>query len=152
MEGRNHKITLAAPPREVLKALPEAAQGWSATWTQEGAGGRLELPVRHGLRYGSLLAEVQVEPSEEGTVVTLEEQEENLEVHTSAVAVLLFAALAAIATVFWPLFPALTALLPLSLVLGVAAWLLVVSRLQSSGPQDFLLWLGECAEKRPARS
>jgi hypothetical protein len=77
------------------------------------------------------------------TLLTLQIVGEVLKLHTSAVAVLLFAAVSALATIFWPILPALSALVPLALVLGVAAWLLVVSRLRTAGPHEFLQALEE---------
>ena len=53
-----------------------------------------------------------------------------------------------ISAVLWPLFPErLLPFVPLGLVMAIGAWLLIVSRLRSAGPQDFLDTVAELAEE-----
>jgi hypothetical protein len=51
---------------------------------------------------------------------------------------LLFGGAGGLTVALWPFFPELMPLLPVAVVLALVAWLLVVARLRSSDPGDFL--------------
>ena len=57
--------------------------------------------------------------------------------HWQAVVILLFGTAGALATMLWPFYPRLLGLAPLGIVLSLAAWFLVASRLRSSGLEEF---------------
>jgi hypothetical protein len=135
---------IAADPAATLAAVARAARGWGAEWQGGRDGGRLALPVVLGLRRGLLVGRLSVVPTGAASsrlVWTLEES--RLEVQSAAVAVLFFAAVPLVATVAWPFYPPLAKLLPVAMVLGFAAWWLVIARLRSSGPEEFLHLVGE---------
>jgi len=134
-----HERELDLSPAEAREALRSVASDWGGTWSGSDEGGRLELPVVFGLRRGTAVGRVEVQPlgiDRSRVVWTLEES--RLEVHRGSVVVLSLAAVPAVAVLGWPLWPPLLALAPLSAILGLIAWWLVVSRLKSSGPEDFL--------------
>ncbi|HSM14695.1 MAG TPA: hypothetical protein VLA66_11570 [Thermoanaerobaculia bacterium] len=115
------------------------AAEWGAEWTPAGDGGRLALPVVFGLRRGVAVGRLEVAPlGVDRCRVAWELEESHLEVHRGSVVVLSLAAVPLVAVLGWPLWPPLLALAPLAAVLGLLAWWLVVSRLRSSGPEDFL--------------
>ncbi len=137
-----HERVVALVPDAARAALAEAARDWGAEWTPAGDGGRLELPVVFGLRRGVVTGRVTVEPAAGGSHLVWTLEESRLAVHRSSVVVLSLAAVPALGTLAWPFFPPLLALAPLGAVLGFLAWWLVVARLRSSGPEDFLASIG----------
>lgn len=74
----------------------------------------------------------------EGSEVELLVEETEYHLHRPAVAVLVVGAAGALIGLLWPLYPPLLALAPMGALLTFVAWLLVVSRLRSSGPIEFL--------------
>lgn len=134
----SHSIDLGMPPGTALAALRQTAEDWGAELIREGSGGRLRLPVVAGLRRGLVTGPVTVEPSEEGARVTFLTEEAVYYVHTPAVVILLLAVFGAVLTVLWPFFPRLLAVAPFGAVLALGGWFLVVSRLRTSGPEEFL--------------
>jgi hypothetical protein len=134
----SHSIELGMPPGTALAALRQAAEDWGAEFVREGSGGRLRLPVIAGLRRGLLNGAVTVEPSAGGARITFHSEEEIWYVHTQAVVILLLAVFGAVFTVLWPFFPNLLAVAPFGAILALGGWFLVVSRLRTSGPEEFL--------------
>jgi hypothetical protein len=132
------EVELAVTPVEAERAIAATAEPWGAEWLPRDGGGRLALPVVFGLRRGVLVGEVAIAPVGGGSKVTWRQVESHLEVHRSSVAVLSIAAVPLLGVLGWPLWPPLLAFAPLAAVLGLLAWWLVVSRLRSSGPEDFL--------------
>ncbi len=140
-DGERHSLELDIAPGAALVALGETAEAWGADWKREGEGGSLVLPVLAGLRRGYLLAKVAVaerQAGAAGTRVELTVEKAELHVHRQAVAILIVAAVASLATVLWPFFPGLLALAAPATVIALGAWFLIVSRLKTSGPEDFL--------------
>ncbi len=138
-------IEIAAAPERVLAAVAEAAELWGASWRVEGRGGEVELPVSAGLRRGAVRARLSLEKDGSGTRATLEIRESRYTLNRTAVVVLAFGAAGGLTLVFWPFFPRLARLAPVAAVLAVVAWLLVVSRLRSAGPRDFLELVADLA-------
>lgn len=136
------EVELPVAPVEAARAIAATAGPWGAEWTPHEGGGRLALPVVFGLRRGWLVGELTIAPSGSGARVAWRQLESHLEVHRSSVAVLSMAAVPLLGVLGWPLWPPLLAFAPLAAVLGLLAWWLVVSRLRSSGPEDFLAALG----------
>lgn len=133
-----HTIDLAAGPERALAALARTADLWGAEWERQGAGGRLRIPVHHGVRRGWAGGEVAAEPLPEGARVRFRVDEGDTWVHTPVVAILAMGAAGALLTVAWPFWPRLLSIAPFGAVLALATWLLVSSRLRTSGPDEFL--------------
>jgi hypothetical protein len=85
-----------------------------------------------------LLGPLTVEPAGGGSVLNFAVEESHQSVNRPAFFILLLGALGAGATILWPLYPPLLSFAPVGVVLALAAWLLVASRLRTSGPEDFL--------------
>jgi uncharacterized membrane protein HdeD (DUF308 family) len=64
--------------------------------------------------------------------------------------ILLLSAFGAVLTFIWPFFPKLIAVAPFGALLALGGWFLVVSRLRSSGPEDFLAALAAKREPEPS--
>ncbi len=135
---REHRAKTRHPRDATLAALEEAAQMWGAAWQPDGWGGRLELPVTAGLRRGVVRGRVSVEAAANGSRILFRVEESRHTLNVAAVVVLLMGGFGGLAATLWPFFPPLLSLAPLSVVLALAAWLLVASRVRTSGPEDFL--------------
>jgi len=142
------EVELALAPARAAEAIAATAEPWGAEWTPHEGGGRLSLPVVFGLRRGQLVGELTITASATGSRVAWRQLESHLEVHRSSVAVLSIAAIPLLGVLGWPLWPALLAFAPLAVVLGFLAWWLVISRLRSSGPEDFLAALASATGDR----
>lgn len=145
MEQR-HAIDLDATAKEALAAVDDAAEIWGGEWQAMGSGGRLSLPVAAGLRYGLVHGEVFVEPARNGSSLVYRILEREYKIHFGAVVVLLFGALGGLATVVVPFYPNLFQLLPISILLILLAWFLVVARLRHNGPEEFLKLVKDVVE------
>lgn len=135
-----HEVRVELPVAELPAALAAAAEAWGAEWTSDSAardGGRLVLPVVFGLRRGVLVGRVDFEPAGDGARLAWRLEESHLEVQRAAVAVLVFTAVALLPALAWPFNPKLLALLPFAAVMGLLAWWLILSRLETSGPEEF---------------
>jgi hypothetical protein len=133
------ELDLDLPLDAVRSALAEAAEAWDAEWAPGIDGGRLALPVVFGLRRGVAVGRIKlVRLDEERTRIEWTPEESRLEVHRASVVVLLIAAVPLVGSIFSPFWPALFAIVPFALVSGLLAWWLVVSRLRTSGPEEFL--------------
>ena len=133
-----HRVHFPGTPEQARRALNAAAAGWGASWTEDGAGGELVLPIVASLRHGILRARVAIEPRADGTEVVLTEGERALALNRGAVAVLAIGAVSGVVLALWPFFPQLRVAAPLAAVLAFLAWFMVVSRLRMSGPEEFL--------------
>jgi len=131
-------VELPVAPAAALAALAEAAEVWRAELDPEPAGGRLRLPVIAGLRRGTLTARVTVEPYAEGSRLIFREERRDDALHFQAVVVLLMAVAGAALTVIWPFYPRLLTLAPFGALLALGGWFLVIARLRTSGPEEFL--------------
>lgn len=96
------------------------------------------MPVVRGLHQGVLLGSLTVEPAGGVSVLRLVVEESHQSVNRPAFFILLLGALGAGTVVLWPLYPPLLSFAPVGVVLALAAWLLVASRLRTSGPEDFM--------------
>ena len=133
-------------PASVLRAVDQAAELWGAGWRADASGGELHLPATQGLRQGVLCGHLRIEPSEMGASLHLEIDAAHLAINRSAAGVLLLGGLGGLTLVFWPLSPKVLQLAPVGAVLAIVAWLLVVSRLRYTDPDDFLDLVAELAE------
>jgi hypothetical protein len=129
------EITLEVSPDEALAAVRRTAEDWGAEFTEEN---QLQLPVVSGIRRGLVAGMVEVQPAEGGSRVVLRPEKTFYYVQTSAVVILLLAAAGGILTLVWPFFPKLMPVAPFGALLALGGWFLVVSRLRTSGPDEFL--------------
>ncbi len=133
------EVELGLSRDEAARTLAQAAEDWGGEWEAGGDGGTLTLPVVYGLRHGMMRGRVKLVPSGiDRTRVVWTHEESRLEVHRSAVMVLSIAAVPLLASLAWPFYLPLFALVPFAAVTGLLAWWLVVSRLRASGPAEFL--------------
>lgn len=140
-----YRRDLAESSAELLEAVPVAADLWGALWHADSEGGRLTLPVTKGLRRGVVVGRLQLNPLAAGTRITLEVETSDFRLNRSAVVVLLLGGVGGLTTAVWPFFPGLLRLAPIGAVLALVAWLLVASRLRTSGIDDFVDLLSELA-------
>lgn len=146
-----HEIDVTGPPEAALAALGRAAESWGAELEPQGAGGRLHLPVVSGLRRGVVSGPVTVEAAPDGSRVAFRAEESIQAVQTAPVVILLLALGGAVLTVLWPFFPDLLPFAPFGAILALGGWFLVVSRVRSSGPREFLAAVAAEAEGKPLR-
>lgn len=137
-ETREHEIELGEPPDLVMAAVARAAEAWGAEFERQETGGRLFLPFVAGLRRGLVSGPLSVEPMPEGSRVVFRTEESTHSVQTTAVAILLLAAVGGLLTVLWPFYPKLLPVAPFGAIVALGGWFLVVSRLRTSGPDEFL--------------
>ena len=133
-----HWIDLDVPAGTALVAVRQAAEDWGAQFERDGSGGRLHLPVLAGMRRGLVTGTVAVEAAESGSRVTFRPEQAVYYVQTQAVVILLLACFGALLTVVWPFYPKLLTAAPFGAILALGGWFLVVSRLRTSGPDEFL--------------
>jgi hypothetical protein len=140
-----HQVELACAPGEALAAVGKAAEAWGADWERGIEGGRIGLPIAAGIRRGLARGEIRVERAGGGARVSFRAEETVFYVQTAAVGILVLAAAGGVLTVIWPFFPALLPLAPLGGIVALSGWFLVVSRLTTSTPDDFLRLVSEVA-------
>jgi hypothetical protein len=136
--AEEHAIDLSLPPEEAIAALGRTAEDWGAEFQRSGAGGELHLPVLAGLRKGLVSGGVEVRPEAGGSRIVFRPERSVYHVQTSAVMVLLLATGGGLLTLLWPFFPKLLAVAPFGAVIALGGWFLVIARLRTSGPDDFL--------------
>lgn len=145
-----HRREIPADRDAALEAVEEAAEAWGAAWTREGTGGDLALPILAGLHRGWVRARVASEPAgPERTELRLSVAERHEGIHVPAVFILLLSAAGAVLVTLWPFYPRLLPLAPFGALLALGGWFLVVSRLRSSGPEEFLELVEKVAESGP---
>jgi hypothetical protein len=132
------EVELGLPPAAALATAARAARDWGGELQLADGGGQLRLPVIAGIRRGTISGRLAVEALDGGSRLSFIPEESLYYVHTPAVAVLLMSALGALLLVAWPIYPRLLPVAPLGAVLALGGWFLVVSRLRSSGPEEFL--------------
>ncbi len=133
-----HAVDLEVSPEKALAAVSRAAADWGAEFQPAGLGGQLRLPVVAGLRRGLITGAVEVRPAMEGSGVIFRPETSIYHVQTASVMVLLLAVCGGLLTVLWPFFPELIAVAPFGALLALGGWFLVISRLRTSGPEEFL--------------
>ncbi|HVR97885.1 MAG TPA: hypothetical protein VMW27_14805 [Thermoanaerobaculia bacterium] len=135
----SHAIEIPDSPQQALSSLAKAAEMWGADFEGLGLGGKLHLPVTAGLRRGLISGTVEVEPLGDGGSRVVFRPEERVDhLHTPAVVILLLSVAGALLAVLWPFYPKLLPVAPFGAVLALGGWFLVVSRLRTSGPDEFL--------------
>ena len=132
------EVELGLAPADALAAAARVAEEWGGELGVAGDGGLLRLPVIAGIRRGTLSGHLAAEALAGGSRLRFTPESGLYYVHTPSVAVLVIAALGALLCVVWPLYPQLLVVAPFGAVLALGGWFLVVSRLRSSGPEEFL--------------
>ncbi len=140
-----HRVEIGCAPAEALAAVGKAAEAWGADWERGIEGGRIGLPIAAGIRRGLARGEIRIERAGGGSRVSFRTEETVFYVQTAAVGILVLAAAGGVLTVVWPFFPALLPLAPLGGIVALSGWFLVVSRLTTSTPDDFLRLVAEVA-------
>jgi hypothetical protein len=133
-----HAIDLDVPPAAALSALRRTAEDLGAEFQEGGTGGKLHLPVMAGLRRGLVSGDVEIRPAEGGSRLVFRPETSIYYVQTQAVMILLLATAGGLLTILWPFFPKLLAVAPFGAVVALGGWFLVISRLRTSGPDEFL--------------
>jgi hypothetical protein len=137
-------VDLPCPPGAALRAVAAAASEWGAEIepgggaAHAGNAARLRLPVVAGLRRGVLSGPLAITAAGGGSRVVFRAETQDYYLETSAIAVLVMAGAGALLTVAWPLFPRLLPAAPFGAVLALSGWFLVLTRLRSRGPAEFL--------------
>lgn len=135
---QDFRVNIDLSAEETLDAVEHAAELWDADWQRHGSGGRLELPVHAGVRRGTVTAQLSTEAEGDTTALVVQVESSHYRLQTAAVSILAIGGLGGLALTFWPLYPALLTLAPAALILVVVAWLVIASRLQNSGIEEFL--------------
>ncbi len=140
-------VEVDRPVEQALALVERAAEEWGAEHELEAGRAHVALPVRAGLRQGLVEAEVSTQATDGGTRLTLHEIRSHWRVQASAVVVLLVSAAGGIVSFLWPFFPDLVPIAPFGAILALSGWFLVVSRLRTSRPADFLRTIELLAQK-----
>jgi len=146
LEMSSHQRQLSRPPATVLEAVDEAAEMWGAGWQPTDQGGQIRLPVVQGLRHGIVQGTLSAVPEESGTSLRFDIEETSYTLNKSALAIMLLGGMGGLSVVFWPLSPMILQLAPIGAVLALVAWLMVVSRLRNSDPEDFFDLVADLSE------
>lgn len=142
-----HAIDLAVSPEKALAAVRGTAEMWGAEFQPRGyTGGELRMPVVAGMRRGLVTGAVEIRAEAEGSRVVFLPETSIYYVQTASVMVLLLAVAGALLTLLWPFYPKLLAVAPFGAILALGGWFLVVSRLRTSGPDEFLAAVAVAAE------
>lgn len=132
-------VEIDADPAEVLKRVKRHAEMWGGAWDgHDRRSGKLGLPVSAGLRRGWVEGDVTVEPKGGGCVLQYKEDHSAYRLDRASVMILVAAALGCLVTLFAMFIPALLPVLPVGILLGIGAYLVVIARLRNSGPEEFL--------------
>ena len=133
-----HAVELDLSPAAALAALRRTADDLGAELQEEGASTKLHLPVLAGLRRGLVSGEVEILPTQEGSRLVFRPETAVYHVQTQAVMILLLATAGGLLTLVWPFFPKLLQIAPFGALIALGGWFLVISRLRTSGPDEFL--------------
>ena len=141
----SYRAEIAVSGDRARAAVSAAAETWGAELEPDAWGGRLVLPVNAGLRQGVLTGTLEVRASGPGSEVEIRIDESEYHLHWQATGIIVVGAVGCLVLLAWPLFPALLAFAPLGIVMALAAWFLIASRLRSNGPLEFLALVEEIA-------
>ena len=149
--GDVYSADLPAGPGDSAAAVAEVADAWgaqrdpdeeggrSAATTAGARGGRLVMPRVAGVHRGVLSGRLELLPQGvNASRAVYQVEEAHDKVHFAAVVILVISAVGALFTVIWPIWPVLLPIAPFGAILALGGWFLVISRLQNSGPEEFL--------------
>ncbi|MDX1385246.1 MAG: hypothetical protein R3190_16455 [Thermoanaerobaculia bacterium] len=140
---------LDGSPEEVLRAVGEAVDLWGGEWRRLGTGGRITLPITAGVRHGFLAGELSTRARSDKVEVTIQPETTFYRLHWPSIVVLALGAAGGLFIVVVPFFPSLFPLVPAGMLLSVAAWFLVVSRLHTRGAPEFLELVADLLKAPP---
>ncbi len=138
------ECTIAAPEAEVRTLLAKTAELWGGEL--DSANGEVTLPVAAGMYQGWVRCRSKVTAGEGETHVELTVVAKAYRLRGRAAVVLAIALAGALVAIAWPFYPALLPLAPLGVGLVIAAWFLVIARLATSSPADYLAEITRFAE------
>ena len=127
--------------------MQEVTELWAGGLERDGTRGQFEIPLVAGIRRGWQDGIVTAEAKSKGTSLRFELEPIQYKVHASAFVVLLLGALGGLSILLLPFVPSLLPTLPLSLILLLLAWFLVVSRIKHRSFSDFEKLLVDLAEE-----
>jgi len=134
-----YEVALAARPAVGLEQLVELVGHWGGTWHAGGAtGGRMVLPVRAGMRYGRVEGEVNARAEGDGCRLSFETIQSAYRVRYTLFGFLVLGGFGGVIILAAPFAPHLLPLVPAGASVSIAAWMLIASRLETSGPEEFL--------------
>lgn len=154
-EPTKHSTRLDLLPEDAAQAVSEAAEVWGAgleDWDRERRSGILHLPVAAGLRHGMVHGRLSVEPDDGGSRVVFHQETSEYRLQSTSVAFLCLSAIGAILVVLWPFFPPDSGWMqaaPLGVVLALAGWFLVTSRIITRDVGSFFELLREMSDPTP---
>ena len=148
---QEHRVKVRASAERALEATAEAADIWGGDWQYHGTSGTLTLPVSVGIRHGVLRGEVSARQLNDEAEVIFQVQESSHHLHTAGLAVLLFGAFGGLILVAWPFYPVLIPLTPAGVILSLAAWFLVASRVKTRAEGEFFDLVTELLERQEGR-
>jgi hypothetical protein len=136
-------------PTAGLRLVASTAEAWGGLWQAEGvAEGRLGIPVLAGLKQGWVAGPLKVHETGDGCRLEFTVEDSEHKVQKPALFFLIFAALGGLTTMVAPFIPSLLPLVPLGILVAIAAWFLIVSRLRNSGPEEFFADLAANATEK----
>jgi hypothetical protein len=94
--------------------------------------------VAAGLRRGLVEGAVTLAPEGDGCRLALEVTTAAYSLNWAAAVILACGGGAATVLLLWPFFPTLLPLAPIAALLAFSSWFLVVARLRTTSPQDYL--------------
>ena len=133
-------------PHRFSKRWTKPRKCGAPEWQPTDQGGQLRLPVVQGLRHGIVQGTLSAAPEETGTSLRFDVEETSYAINRSALAILLLGGMGGLTVVFWPLSPMILQLAPIGAVLALVAWLMVVSKLRNSDPEDFFDLVADLSE------
>ncbi len=134
--GDRFELVVERSPADARLGVAHAAEDWGGCF--DPGSRRLVLPILAGLRHGRLEGRLAASENGSGTRLVLLVERADYRVHAQALVVLLFGALGGAMLVVLPFVPSLVSLMPLSILLLLLAWFLVVSRVRHQDARDFL--------------
>jgi hypothetical protein len=143
-----HAVDLEIPPEKALAAVARTAEDWGAEFQSGSSGGQLRLPVIAGIRRGLVTGPLEIQAAAGGSRIVFKPETSIYYVQTAAVVILLVALAGSLLTVLWPFYPELLPVAPFGALLALGGWFLVISRLRTSGPDEFLVAVA-VREKEP---
>ncbi len=144
---QEHRVKVRASAERALEATAEAADIWGGEWQYRGTSGYLTLPVSVGIRHGVLRGEVSARELSDESEVIFHVEDSSHRLHSAGLVVLLFGALGGLILVAWPFYPVLIPLIPVGVVLSLAAWFLVASRVKTRAEGEFFDLVEELLER-----
>ena len=132
-------VHVDAKPTAALKRVAEHAEMWGGAWDGlDKSSGKLGLPVSAGLRRGWVEGDVRAEADGKGgCTLTFQEDHSAYQIDRGSVMILVAAAFGCLVSLLAMFLPKLLPLLPVSILISIGAYIVVIARLRNSGPEEF---------------